>query len=82
MMKGGNAAFTQLLNLPDVRDVSANTNALKAYLDKPFDLIKEHCINDNVLEKLVSICTNGASTNIRCNDSLLARFVEEHSKLY
>ena len=49
-MKVGNPAVTLLLNLPDVRDVSVNADALKAGLDRSFNLIKEHCIDDNVLK--------------------------------
>ena len=37
----GDPSVTNLLNLPDVRDVSANADALKAYLDRSFDLVKE-----------------------------------------
>ena len=33
-MKGGNPTVTLLLNLPDVRDVSVNADALKAGLDR------------------------------------------------
>ena len=40
-MKGGNPTVTQLLNLSDVQDVSANSDAFKVSLDRPFDLIKE-----------------------------------------
>ena len=41
--KRGDPSVTNLLNLPDVRDVSANEDALKAYLDRSFDLVKEPC---------------------------------------
>ena len=40
-IKGGNPTVTQLLNLSDVQDVSANSDAFKVSLDRPFDLIKE-----------------------------------------
>ena len=40
-MKGGNPTVAQLLNLSDVQDVSANSDAFKVSLDRPFDLIKE-----------------------------------------
>ena len=49
-MKGRNPIVTQLLNLPDVWDVSANADVLKACFDKYFDLIKENSIDDNVLK--------------------------------
>ena len=49
-LKGGNAAVTQLLNLFAIRDVSANADVLKACLDRPFDLIKEYRIDNNVLK--------------------------------
>ena len=38
-IKGRNPTVTNLLNLPDVRDVSANAHVLKACLDRTFDLI-------------------------------------------
>ena len=40
-IKGGNPTVTQLLNLSDVQDVLANSDAFKVSLDRPFDLIKE-----------------------------------------
>lgn len=89
LLKGGNAAITQLLNLLAIRDVSANADVLKACLDRPYDLIKEcwnvlKCVEMLTMcwKFFVSICTNGASTYIGCNDSFLARVVEVHSKLY
>ena len=80
-MKGGNPTVTLLLNLLDVRDVSVNADALKAGLDRSFNLIKEHCIDDNVLKNFTSNYTDRASTNIGCNDNLFTRLVEEHSHL-
>ena len=81
VMKGGNPTVTLLLNLLDVRDVSVNADALKASLDRSFNLIKEHCIDDNVLKNFISNYTDRASTNIGCNDNLFTRLVEEHSHL-
>ena len=46
---------------------------------RSFDLIKEHCMDDNVLKKFISICTDEASTNIRFNDSLFTHLAEEYS---
>ena len=63
-MRGGNPTVTPLLNLHDVRDVSANTDELKACLDRSYDLIKEHCMGDSVLKKSILICNDTASTNI------------------
>ena len=63
-MRGGNPTVTPLLNLHDVRDVSANTDELKACLHRSYDLIKEHCMDENVLKKSILICMDTASTNI------------------
>ena len=79
--EGGNPTVTLLLNLLDVRDVSVNADALKVGLDRFFNLIKEHCIDDNVLKNFISNYTDRASTNIGCNDNLFTRLVEEHSHL-
>ena len=45
-MKGRNPNVTQLLNLPDVQDDSANAGALKVFLDTSFNLINEYCMGD------------------------------------
>ena len=74
----GNSTVIKLINLPDVRDVLVNADALKACLERSFNnLIKEHCLDDNMLKKFISICTDWESTNIGCNDSLFTRTVEE-----
>ena len=78
-MKGKNATVTQLLNLRHVRDVLANADALKACPDRSFDLIEEHCMDDNLPKKFISICTNGSLTNIGFNDNLFTHIAEEHS---
>ena len=72
-MKRGNPTVTELRKLPDVQDVSTHGNVLKTCLDRSFDLIKEHCMYDNVLKKFILICTDGTSTNLGCNNSLFTR---------
>ena len=72
---------TQFLNLPHIWECSARADALKAYLDRSFNLIKEHSTDDNMLKKFISVCRDRASTNIGCNESLLTRLVEEYSHL-
>ena len=52
----------QLLNLHDIRDISARADVLKACLDRFFYLIKEHCMDDKMLKKVNSIC-RGQSIN-------------------
>lgn len=79
-IKGGNPTVTQLLNLAEVQGVSANAAELKSCLDRSFDLIKEAC-GDDMLKKFISICTDGASTNIGRNDSLYTRLAEENPHL-
>ena len=74
-MKGRNPNVTQLLNLPDVQDDSANAGALKVFLDRSFNLINEYCMGDMT----ESVCTDRALTNIGCNNSLFTHLVEEHS---
>ena len=74
-MKGGNTTVTLLPNLPDVRDVSVNADALKACLDRSFDLIKEHYMDNNVLKKF----NLKIKFILGCNDNLFTRLVEEHS---
>ena len=54
-MAGGNLTVTPLLNLPDVWDVPANADVLKACLDRFFDLVKEDRIGDNVLKIFILI---------------------------
>ena len=81
MIKRRNSTVAKLLNLSDVRDVSANVDALKACLDISFNLIIEHCMDENVLKKFISICTDGASINIGCNGSSFRGLVKEHSHL-
>ena len=76
-MNSGNPTVTQLLKLRDVRDTSANADALKNCLDRSFDLITEHCMGDNVLKKNYY----RALTSIGCNDSLFTSLIEEHSHL-
>ena len=78
-IKGGNPTVTQLLKLAE--GVSANADELKCYLDRSFDLIKQFCGGDDMLKKFILICTDGASANIGCNDSLFTRLAEEHSHL-
>ena len=80
-IKGGNPTVTQLLNLAEVQGVSANADKLKYCLDRSFDLIKQFCGGDDMLKKFISICTDGASANISCNDSLFTRLAEEHPHL-
>ena len=58
------------MNLRDIRDVSDSVDALKACLDGFFNLIKEHCVDGNMLKKSISVCMHEASTNTRCNNSL------------
>ena len=60
------------------KDVLDNEDYLKVYLDRYFDLIKEHCMDDNVPKNVISIWTGGVSTNKGCNDSLFTCFPEEH----
>ena len=76
-MKGGNTTVTLLPNLPDVRDVSVNADVLKACLDRSFDLIKEHYMDNNVMKKF----NLKIKFILGCNDNLFTRLVEEHSHL-
>ena len=80
-IKGGNPTITQVLNLAEVQGVSANADELKSCLDRSFDFIKQFCGGDDMLKKFISICTDGASANIGCNDSLFTRLAEEHPHL-
>ena len=66
-LKGGDPTVTQLLNIPDVQDVFANADALNC-LNRSFELLKEHCNNESILDKFISMCTDGASTNLGCNN--------------
>ena len=70
-----------MLDLAEVQGVSANADELKSCLDRSFDLIKQFCGGDDTLKKFISICTDGASANIGCNDSLFTRLAEEHPHL-
>ena len=80
-IKGGNPSVTQLLNLAEVQGVSVNADELKSCLDRSFDLIKQFCGGDDMLKKFISICTDRASANIGCNDSLFTRLAEKHPYL-
>lgn len=51
--KGGNPTVTQLINLIDVRDVSPSTCTCEAFFDRYFDLIKEHYMDENELNKFI-----------------------------
>ena len=61
------------------QNVSADVDALKLCLDRSFDLIEEHYMDDNVLKKFILICTDGTSTNIGYSNSLFTSLLEEHS---
>ena len=63
-IKRGNQTVIKLLNLPDVRDVSANTDVLKACLDRPFEKNTESM----TMYWFILIFTDGASTNIVINE--------------
>lgn len=77
--KGGNPNVTQLIKLIDVRDVSPNTWTCKAFFDRYFDLIKEHDMDENELNKFILIWMDRAWTNTGCNGNFFTRLVEEHS---
>ena len=64
-LKGRDPTNTKLLHLAEVKGVSANADELKAYLGRPFDLLKPLSEDVNkLMEKFISMCTDGASTNI------------------
>ena len=46
--------------------------------DRSFDLIKEHCMDNSVLKQFISICTDGESTSMGCNNSLFTCLIEKH----
>ena len=81
LVKGGDPTITHLLHIPDIEEVQADADALKNCLDKSFALLKQHSLDEDVLKKFISICTDGASTNIGCNDSLCTRLLIEHPHL-
>ena len=74
-----NSNINQLLNLLDVQDISVNADALQDSLNRSFYFVKEHCINDNVLKKFISIYTEGASMSIEFNDCSFPHQAEEYS---
>ena len=76
-----NTTVTLLLNLPDAQDASVNLVAFKAGFVRSFDLIKEHCMDDNSLTKIILNCEDRALTNMRSNNNLFTCLVEEHSHL-
>ena len=62
--------------------MSANANELKACVGRSSDLLKPFPEDMNkLMEKFISMCTDGASTNIGCNDSLLTLLLEEYPHL-
>ena len=80
-VKGGDPTITRLLNIPDIEEVSANADALKNSLDKSLTLLNQHSLDENVFKRFISICTDGASTNIGCNDSSYTHLLIEHPHL-
>ena len=63
-MKGVKPIATQLLNLPDVRDISVNADAFKVSLDRYFHLIKEKYKEVTSLKELIDELDNFVLWNL------------------
>ena len=90
----GDPTKTVLFHLAEPGGISVNATKLKNCLIKSlkilepyynFDALKQKFVSyynfDALKQKFVSICTDGASTNIGCNNSLYAQLLEDYPHL-
>ena len=66
----GDPTKTVLLHLAGPEGISVNATELKNCLIKSLKILEPYYNFDALKQKFVSICTDGASTNIGCNNSL------------
>ena len=61
--------------------ISVNATELKNCLIKSLNILEPYYNFDALKQKFVSICTDGASTDIGCNNSLYAQLLEDYPHL-
>ena len=74
-IKGGDPTKTVLLHLAGPEGISVNATELKDCLIKSLKILEPYYNFDALKQKFVSICTDGASTNIGCNNSLYTQLL-------
>ena len=77
----GDPTKTVLLHLAELEGIAVNATELKNCLIKSLKILEPYYNFDALKQKFVSICTDGASTNIGCNNSLYAQLLEDYPHL-
>ena len=80
-IKRGDPTKTVLLHLAEPEGISVNATELKNCLIKSLKILESYYNFNALKQKFVSICTDGASTNIGCNNSLYAQLLEDYPHL-
>lgn len=77
-VKGDEAANTTLLNVAEPQGVFLNAEELKECLVNSFKQVDPCCKHDDLMKKFGSICTDGASSNIGCKNSLCTQLKKDY----
>ena len=80
-IEGVDPTKTMLLHLPEPEGITVNADEFKACLIKSLKLIDPKYSSEEVMKKFVSMCTDVASSNIGCNNSINTRLKEDYPYL-